>query len=156
MERNRILNDGHPGGSAAGSGSVMQRRRRKDVLTRLAIIGLLAGGGAPGSAEGFGSEPGGRTIGGPAQTEVKSGSSRELLTFLHRGPTPFRFVCVTGLNEGPGTLTVIFKSRIGETMTVRLLPGQTRVVCGETTGVEAECHAQGGDCTLRWRVDEPK
>ncbi len=153
MERDRILNGGE---TVTASDLGLRRRCHTNPFTALAIIGLLAGGAATGAAAVFGSEPGGRTIGGPAQTAVKNGSSHELLTFLHRGPTPFRFLCVSGVNEGPGILTVVFRSRIGETMTTRLSPGETRVVCGETTGIAVECHGQGGHCSLRWRIDEPK
>ncbi len=159
MEKDRILSEDKAGGSGSVRGVGARPRRAKKLLTGLAMIGLLGlpgGGAATGWAAVFGSEPGGRTVGGPAQAKIKSGSSRELLTFLHRGPTPFRFICMTGMNEGPATLTVVFRSRIGETTTARLSQGETRVVCGETTGVEVECHAQGGDCTFRWRIDEPR
>ncbi len=153
MGSDRILSDDHAGVTPEVG---LRRRAHQQLLATLLIIGLVAAGAAAEAATVFGSEPGGRTIGGPAQTSVKHGSSRELLTFLHRGPTPFRFICLTGLNEGPGILTVLFSSRIGETTTTRLSPGEARVVCGETTGVAVECHGQGGECSFRWRIDEPK
>lgn len=156
MERDRILNDSQAADPGAASEVTGRRRARRVLLAWLAVFGPLAGLASGGEAAVFGSEPGGRTIGGPAQIEVSNGSSRELLTFLHRGPTPVRFICLTGLNQGPGILTVVFKSRIGETITARLLQGETRVVCGQTSGVEAECHGEGGDCSFRWRIDEPR
>lgn len=153
MGGHRLLSDRPPGAAWAAA---VGGRDQRGLLIALAILGLLAAAPATGAAAVFGKEPGGRTIGGPAETTVKNGSSRDLLTLLHRGPTPFRFICVTGLNEGPAILTMVFKSRIGETMTERLSAGEARVVCGETTGVAVECHGQGGDCTFRWRIDEPQ
>lgn len=101
----------------------------------------------------FGSEPGGQTLGGPGQTVLKGGASKELFSFLHTGPTPSRFVCVTGLNVGEGVVSVIFKSRIGQTLTAKFSPGDSRVVCGVTTAIDVECQGQATECKFRWRLD---
>ena len=138
------------------------RQQRAGIKGRLVLAGVLIGAGlAPGTGGAqdrfvFGGEPGGRTIGGPGRTVVRGGSSTKIFTFLHVGPTPSRFVCLTGLNEGPGTLTVIMKSRIGESMTARVPAATTRVLCGEMTAIEVECHGQSGECAFRWRIDEPR
>ena len=105
----------------------------------------------------FSHEPGGRTIGGPGQTWLKGGTAKkELFGFLSRGPTPVRFVCVTGANVGPGAASLIYRSRIGQTIVAEFAPGDSRVVCGQTTAIKVECHGQGKECQFLWRVDEPR
>ncbi len=104
----------------------------------------------------FGNAPGGRTIGGPGQTTVAGGTSKKVLGFLSRGLTPVRFVCVTGSNMGPGVAALTYKSRIGETISETFAPGDSRVVCGETTAINVECQGHGTHCRFFWRVDEPR
>ena len=135
------------------------------LVASVVLLGLLsvelwglAGEEAPERAETlFGKEPGGRTIGGPGQTWLKGGTAKkELFGFLSRGPTPVRFVCVTGANVGPGAASLIYRSRIGQTIVAEFAPGDSRVVCGQTTAIEVECHGQGKECQFLWRVDEPR
>ena len=102
----------------------------------------------------FGTEPGGRTIGGPGQTVLEPGSKKQLFTFLRSGPAPVRFVCVTGANIGSGTASVNYTMRIGRTMTATFSPGDSRVVCAEVTAIGVECHRRAAECNFLWRVDE--
>ncbi len=104
----------------------------------------------------FGNTPGGRTIGGPGQTKLAGGTSKKVFGFLSRGVTQVRFVCVTGSNMGPGVAALTYKSRIGQTLSEKFAPGDSRVVCGETTAIDVECQGHGTQCRFFWRVDEPK
>lgn len=112
--------------------------------------------GVANAATVFGTEPGGRTIGGPGQSLLTGGNSQEIFTFLGRGPTPVRFVCVTGANVGIGKASLHFSSRIGETMTASFSAGESRIVCAEMTAIKVQCHGQGTECTFLWRVDDLK
>ncbi len=104
----------------------------------------------------FGTQPGGRTIGGPGQITLRSGTEEEIFEFLRSGTTPVRFLCLTGANLGPGKVSVRYSSRIGESGKAQFGPGETRVVCGETTAIKVDCQGPGTECRFLWRVDEPK
>jgi hypothetical protein len=115
----------------------------------LGIAIALAPGGARAGSSSKGSQvPGGRTIGGPAETTLPAGESETLASQI-----PSVDACVTLVNTG--TASVDLSLAGGGTGTISVPTHTTAVLChAGLQSVSVLGRAAGnGTCSMSWRLD---
>ena len=92
--------------------------------------------------------PGGRTIGGPAETTLSAGASETLASQI-----PSIDACVTLVNTGSASVDLSLVG--GSTGTISVPTRTTAVLChAGLQSVSVTCQAAGSEsCAMTWRLD---